>query len=185
MVSVRSEVNAVPKRDIMKKKLSCLIIVLVTFFFLSETCKAELDSTIRYLMNEPVSMLELGLFRLEIKLKQIHSPLYSVIYFPDSNRIYIEFYIGLNIGFDKEIQDIQTAKDRCKRTLKSIRKVANSLTFYKSFTHLIFSKTKHEPEKLAENLMSITDIKIFATYGKEKMLSCRASLLGKDIYFFE
>jgi hypothetical protein len=140
----------------MKKWIKYFATVLIAFFIFSGICKAEPDSTIKYLMNEPISMLEWGLFRLEQNLKRT-SREYKANYYQDINRIYIEYM------FDNKLQDLHRAKDACKNVFIEIRSaVASPLIFNHSFSHSMHYKFKNEPTDLAEKLMAITEIYVVA-----------------------
>ncbi|MDB4265055.1 hypothetical protein N9893_03215 [bacterium] len=166
----------------MKKKSNCLIIVFVTFLFLFEICRAEPDSTIQYLMNEPVTMLEWGLFRLEQHLNRTPQGL-KVNYYPEINRIRIEH----EIGFNNKFKDLYWAKDACKHVFKAIRSLAGSPLIYKhSFHHSMHYRLKNEPKDLDKKLMAITEIYVVAHYGdKNSSVMCTAPLSGNDIFFNE
>lgn len=161
-----------------------LTTALLAFFIFSGICKAEPDSTIKYLMNEPVSMLDWGLFQLEKRLEAGLSDVCSVDYEPVSNRIRIERIIG----FDKKLPDIEWAKSECKSAVIGIRVIADQTVAFKSdFYHRLgSSRFKREPENLAEMLMKVTEIRIVVFYrGTTKPIRCMGPLLGEDIYFKE
>ena len=53
----------------MEKRVNYLTTALIMFFILSGIGRADQNSTMRHLMNEPVSLLDYGILRLETFLK--------------------------------------------------------------------------------------------------------------------
>lgn len=171
----------------MKKTLSCLIIVLFTFYIFSEICKAEPDKTIQYLMNEPVSMFDLGLYLLEKELESTLKSEYIVTYLPKTNEISIKNPADLS----ELMPDIQQAKEKCKLKIKNVRTVAQPIVFFDSFGRSFLYTGKQESidlNDLIKNLMNITKLELLTPYGVEEHYNsvfCTAPLIGSEIYFKE
>jgi len=169
-------------------KRCALITVIILFIFVSP-CNAEPDSTIRYLMNEPISMLDFGLYRLGLELEwQTKGHIEEgyrksdvmVSYDWGKNRIFLR-----RLWILREDIDVDTLKDECKREIRLFRLVVNFALLENCFRHSGFT-SKKEPENLLDNLLKIMEIKIEAmNLYKKKGIVCSAPLLGKDIYFME
>jgi len=174
----------------LKEKRCALIIVIILLIFASP-CKAEPDSTIRYLMNEPVSLLDIGIDRFNLYLGYSlgtgegqpdsfrRSPV-SVSYRWEANKL----RLNRILFFNKKI-DVDTLKNECKEEIELIRCMVNYGLLESCFTHLGLA-TKNEPDNLVRNLEKIIEIRIkVINSDTKKGIECIAPLLGKDIYFME
>jgi hypothetical protein len=171
------------------KKIS-LIIATIIFLLLSGICNAEPDSTIKYLMNEPVSMLDFGLYRmdryLEIYFKVKGNPppeLWHIVHYRwDENRIIVACNISLPTKRTMTKKDAMAA---ARDLVGDIRHALNS-PYTKFFSHYDFSRST-EPKKIAEKLIQLVEIRIavYHTDGGSGYIQCTAPLRGKDIYFKE
>jgi hypothetical protein len=171
-----------------------IAIILITT---SAICIAEPDTTMRYLIDEPMSMLDFGLYKLNNKLK-IAFPKNQItaMYLWDENRIILNFGILLK---DEELKSENEAKTESEQFITKIRwlfgidpktgrisklRPYSGLDTY--FEHSGYT-VKTEPKDLNKKLFNITKITGVAGYrdsnGKRKSLIVRADLLGSEIYF--
>jgi hypothetical protein len=156
--------------------------------------EAEPTSSIQYLMNEPVSMLDWGIYRITNRLEknlQLGVVPFSqhASYDWDKNRIIIDIaVIGGTLN--------EEAKGWCRavvskiRTLMYINDKGNSMfnegasSMY--FSHYAGYAKKSEPEGLYKELDNITLIRVYvSTEGMKKPVSCEAPLLGTSIMYEE
>ena len=167
--------------------------------------RAESGPVGRYLMNEPISLFELGMLKLETsalrwvtqgELDEMEAEyeargvFFSVRYDWDENRIYVQGHI---IEFEG---DTATQKLLCNKLIKLISDMAgvdpktgevfSELTggyslFAGEFAHMGYS-TQTEPEDYRTRLDKIFVIKGFV--GRKPMRCIRA-LLSNKVYFEE
>jgi len=175
-----------------------LLILTIIFSFIAGICNAEPDSTIKYLMDEPLSMLEWGMYRMNKSLDEIYGDKYNidhdltniVRYDWDNNRIIINCIVGLYGRFEEKKQ----AQAACKNIVRKYRstfgvnadtgKPVGFGTLYNLyFSHQGF-KSPSMPKNINKDLNKIVEIRVQA-YIKKDYLECIAPLLGKDIYFKE
>jgi hypothetical protein len=176
-----------------------IFLVLVTVPCLAS---AEPSKTFRYLMDEPVTMFEWGIYKLNIytnsiKFKNIDliNSNSSIGYDWDKNRLKIEFvvypkYAGLNKVSAIEICKLATTQVRkafgteFKNDLRSVFGVS------KFFEHEGFVN-KSRPDKLMEEVEHSTKIiiNVYANKSDEppfsQLLSCESPLMGKDVLIIE
>lgn len=173
----------------------------------------EPGPTITYLMNEHLTMLDWGMFKLQQRLTELgdnlrspsskrdsepiinQPPLTIINYDWDSNRLKIQVLL-----FKEEFKTKQKAENWCTSVIHCIKgdlgidpKTGKPSRFMISgtsnlliyFTHIGF-QGKLEPEGLGTELDKITEISVSTRYleGKEKrVLRCESPLLGTKIFF--
>ena len=152
--------------------------VAVVFWFLvviQVEVMAEPTPAVQYLMNEPVSMLDWGLYRMEEKIKKYFdfpdfpkggNPwVFEFNYNWDSNRIMI------SVGIVRELDS--PAKDQCRNVISAIRGYAlgnfwegvkgdpqkNGSFLAKCFSHSGYTKTDI-PEGLLKEIDQIIEIQV-------------------------
>lgn len=184
-----------------------IVISLILLFVPAKIGMAEPTPTIQYLMNEPVSLLDLGILRLTLLLDEMkplfevndkykkifkYSILTGVDYDWGSNRIELEIH---PIG---ECKSKQEAKDWCISVIKKIRfslaidsdsgkPLAKDGLLDSFFTHNGFA-AKSEPANIKSELEKIILISIGVPYiekEKTKYLRCESPLLGTKVFFSE
>ena len=96
------------------------ILVLIVFIFLPIIVKAEPSNAVKYLMNEPASMWDLGFVRLNQFINREVAYYFTGMsnsyrgyakYNEEQNRIFVKIILGTNYGSD----------EACSQTIKRIR----------------------------------------------------------------
>lgn len=158
------------------------------------TATAEPSDTVKYLMHEPVTMLDYGIHLIG---KSIHSENGFAVgahYDWDQNRIIIsrnKYLVG-----EINTQDRESLKVQCKDIIKKTREylaIDSStgkpvLNFKNSsvanyFTHEGYAN-KNQPESLGEEIDKITVLTstVWWTNPDIGSLSCRGPLVGTEIF---
>jgi hypothetical protein len=184
---------------------SLIVTAFIVFFINVSMAEAEPNPNIKYLMNDSVSMLDWGLYRIE---KDVEATLEdpagyglntdtiidsSPVYDWDKNRIIVGVHVSKAISLEQ-------AKSWCRKIVRMVRTTLNvspdtgepfpSLdqnggALYSFFSHAGYTK-KSEPKGLSKELDNITWINIkVEVAGMKEPLNCEAALLGTDILFPE
>ena len=170
----------------------------------STSIRAEPGPVRRYLMNEPISLFDLGMLKLEVRaldwsngraLEEMvaqygtSSPLFTVRYDWDENRIYVQGHVF------EIVDDTATQKLFCNKLIEFISKwagvdpqtgevfagVQGYSQFAGEFSHMGYSN-RNEPEDYLSRLDKIFVIKGFV--GR-KPVRCVRALLSNKVYFEE
>lgn len=161
--------------------LSSLIILM----FVGGSAHAGPDATTNWLMDEPASMLDLGLLRLNMQLQQ--AKLGSASFNWDTNRVQIYTFQYFN-----EVQSDETDPEAlCRKWVMDVRaegfiseETGKALYDYSSysahFTHAGF-KRKSTPDKLEQSVDSLTELSCLIMVGTERT-RVTAPLLGTAIF---
>jgi hypothetical protein len=178
-----------------------LIIFFVLFFFV-ETSNSEPPAAIKYLMNEPLSMFEWGLYRMEKGLNDYFGPTYddtvdistTVVYRWESNKI----EVGILAGSFANFKNKNVAKKACIKIVNIVRgllgidyktgKQLENFNLYRDYFSHIYFKNPDEPKNIEDSLNGLTEIQIGANYkskGHTIMLLCTAPLSGVNMKFTE
>ena len=121
----------------------------------------------RYLMNDNVSMLEFGLFRMNYELKDEVLPKLISQNSDIANHEDFEVRIGGGYNWDDDLITVlitikpatKDAEKRCKEAIESTRlNVWGGVRYGFWFTHMIFAP-KSEPENLADELTERTELR--------------------------
>jgi hypothetical protein len=175
------------------KRITLMIVVITMVLAFIKPCIAEPDSTIRYLITEPVTLLDFGLYRLTEEIDTHFAKIeYTsgayMFYDWDANRINI-----IISGPAGKFKTKKEAKDWCEWAVCEVRKelgldcssLRSSIPAGTSMLSLRFNhlghKSRNEPKDLGNKLDKITIIKIDAGYGKNSRISCSVPLLGADV----
>lgn len=176
-----------------KKTITAMVFVLIAATY--RIASSEPTPKINYLMNEPASLFDLGMYRLgeglsnAVILKENRisaAPFYDW----DKNRIKIKGFSSINKSLD-----MKEAKLLCSDVIRRIKSylMVDSETG-KSFlgTHSIFEsffshdgyKNKSEPSDLYSDIDNITEIEAYVgEEGKEFKINCKSPLMSKEIMF--
>jgi hypothetical protein len=182
--------------------LKSLVVVLLILFSVNVSrVEAEPTSNIKYLMNDSVSMLDWGIYKIDkglekyLTLDKATSIFQSVGYDWDTNRIEVRVFL---YGASSQEQ----AKEWCKIIMSQTRLfffidengkpvIGDHSNLPKYFYHEGFGN-KLEPEGLNKELDNVTVIIVttFIADGKlvtdaTKKVVCQAPLLGTSIMFEE
>ncbi|MEE9117701.1 MAG: hypothetical protein V3U02_03765 [Calditrichia bacterium] len=170
----------------MAEKKKCIPTAVFFLFMAIGICMAEPTPTVSYLMNEPASMLDLGLMRLERLMNEMNLDLsvdnnipsdMSASYDLDSNKIVIIITYNTYIKHDKNPpKDIKKSVTSMVNNFKLI--FASIGPFFKHTGYTI----KNEPENLLEEIDKITEIKV-VFWGTS--IQCISPLKGNEIFWSE
>ena len=187
----------------MKKVTFTVLVLLVSV----QAGRTEPTPAVRYLMNEPVTLLDYGLIRLKEKIEEdikddsiIHKkrPFVSVDYDWYGNRIkfkftYIESETLKKAKSQSELDEIKSKMEMVIHLVKSrvflvepstgkpMLAKNSSLVYF--FSHVGF-KSLNEPKNLASELDAITEIEVGYYFAAgQKGIKCRSPLLSKDIFW--
>lgn len=189
---------------IIKKIILILIVVLFANIGL---CVAEPTPSISYLMKTPVSMFDFGMHRLNIylaeKVKNRLEELTREVSVTDSKLNVRASYdwaknrIIIGTGTMTSFNDVKTAKKLCKSITQSIKNHLNVFATGPAvygisllgvfFSHIGYESTS-EPESLAKELETITEIQVSLSFKKDGILnlfSSESALMEEAISFSE
>ncbi len=159
------------------KKLST---ILVGLFVAANQAIAGPDTISNHLMSDPVSMLDFGMYRMELRLG---STAY-VRYDWDDDEIVI---FNVVFGFDGSVSD---AEVKCKRWVDEVRGMAGIIDgepflensfFADLFAHLAFDR-KSAPDNLLLEIDKKFDLNMkvnFAMSAGGSQITCTGPLIGK------
>jgi len=185
-----------------------LITVITTAFISTRIANAEPNPIVARLMNEPLSMLDYGLWRTELELKR---------YFNSINDIYVAARYDWKkdqIAIEVLLSEIPTSlqelkeKERCKSVMDSIKdyygvdtnnkntkktQLKNSL-FGKSFIHNGYASTDISQDELFRKLDDITQVYVSiikhpqtklnkTNIDHSNFISCESGLISSKIVF--
>ena len=143
---------------------------------------AEPDSTIKFLMDETVTMFDFGLYQLEQKLdKTVDEKLVWITktnYNWQKNRVELLF-------ITHNMANIQTKADMqktCQGLVDQIRTAVDRKSLKRMFSHRGFTKST-APENIGGSLAGLTDIIVHGYYKDGKKLLCNAPLEGTTVSF--
>jgi len=162
--------------------------------FLHSALRAEPSASIKFLMKEPVSMLDWGLDQIEEDLYRNRGlltqneenlfepePVIRVVYAWEENRIQIKVGLILDSGVKKTSGRIETIRSHVELVATYLRGILTMRPYDAFFRHQGF-RSKDSPESLEGELVEITDILITVRDDQQNILKkCRAPLAGKEI----
>ncbi len=175
-------------------------ILILIFIFMCSSYKPVLAGptpSMSYLMNEPASLLDMGMFKLNMHLsnslfRDSTGTVLKVNYDFDENRI----TIGI-VSF-KEVSNIDKGKEYCREIIDNIKlallvnpntgapfvsDVPGILQIF--FSHEGFYKKKNQPKNLYSDLDKLTDIGVVVGIEDNKTsLTCKSPLLSKEIMYY-
>jgi hypothetical protein len=177
----------------MKKRFTVLIFLLLY----AQTAQAEPSPTTHFLMNEPASLLDLGIYKLEKDIKGLQKDLVvnhttpfdiSVDYNWDENRIAIQMTYGYEGNPPKKIIRIGIKKvfQRLKGFLgvDPQGKVYHKRGFSKVsdyFSHEGYV-IKNRPKDLEKEIDQIVELKvIYSVQNFSRLSECKNMLVGRRV----
>ena len=137
------------------------IIVTFMFFLLFNVCQAQskIDPTLLFLQSDKVTMLDLGLLRMQLRCVerlqgQFKGQGFSAYaYVPDTDRILLSIaLIGVKSG-------AEVTANNCISAIKLLRPSFDARTLASFFTHAGF-QDKDTPTKLGEKIRDLIHIKV-------------------------
>ena len=174
-------------------------VILFLPLFCSQTVLSEPTPTIKYLMNEPVSMLDWGIYNMAQRLRplQEHKDVgdVSVDYVWKKNRI----LITAHYKYDARSKSEKESKRRCEELVNSIKRHfrvdpktgkgvlldrRSSLGFL--FGHAGY-RGSNQPKNLYQELEKLVHIEVWnnweGTAGSSGNVVCTSPLMGTQVYF--
>ena len=171
------------------------VLLFAILFATTTTGNTEPTPAVRHLMNEPVTLFDLGMLRLEqifsnFKVADAKEAFVTVVYMWETNRISIHAFVTPN-----KAEFVQGPKIRCKALITELKTnlFVNPLTskpVYRSsrlrelFSHVGFTSTD-EPKNVAAELDTITELSVSIVSEPEASTTCKSALLSKEILFTE
>ena len=158
------------------------VLLFAILFATTTTGNTEPTPAVRYLMNEPVTLFDLGMLRLEQLFGSFTVPVH-VTYQWKENRIAIDVFLPSNM----ETKSVQ--KVRCKKVITGIKNIlmvnaqtGKPFSFSHSllpelFSHVGFTSTD-KPKNVAAELDTITEVSV-----RVFNVMCKSALLSKEILF--
>jgi len=167
-------------------KLTIHLILLI----ISTTVYAEPSPTVKYLMNDSLTMFDLGLYRLDNYIKEraasflpktiVKYNVYTDVgYNWNTNKIIIK----MSIVFSEKITEKQQ-KEFCKRTLDNYKKWLPSVIPGFFMHHGFQKKDEPKPKKVKDEILNIAILKIAVYPGEEQPSLIAKSALMEDKIFF-
>jgi len=175
-------------------------VVLLSLLAVWRPALAELTPTVRYLMTEPVSLLDWGIHRLDKNLEgatvEGEKLFVFVGYDRDANRINLSAQPR-----ERRTRSLADAKTMCKETigylrwrLGVVRETGKALGGDHSGLRDFFShegyRMKDEPGNLAGELDAITELSalffgVRPDNQRQKLVKCRGRLMSSEVLFEE
>ena len=179
-------------------------LLLTISMLLPDLVLADPSANVRYLMNEPITALDFGLYQMD---KRLSDPAHdfglpaglgeitaTARYDWEGNRILAQMAVILK----KPTVSVLTAKKVCRQTVSFVRSFGgidektgemgvNMGGFLDDFNHKAFVKA-NAPQGLAEELIAITNIivrvyNMTSDFKLDNLIHCEGPLLGKDVLF--
>lgn len=176
-----------------------IFLILITVSFLTH---AEPSRTFSYLMNEPLTLFEWGMYRLEkytslVKFKDLDliTSNSNTSYDWEKNRLLIEVRVFLKYGSLKKMPSNEVCKNATNEIReafstqypKEIRKITGISKFFEHEGFVNNSK----PNNLMEEVENSTNISIRVLASKtdtvpfDSKVSCESPLMGTDVLIIE
>jgi len=163
-------------------------------FLVHPDLHAEPSASVKFLMQEPVSMLDWGLRQVEEDLYRNRSlltrnkenlfdpePIIRVVYNWEENRIQIKVKLILDAGVKKTSGRIKEIRSHVELMVAYLKGILTMTPYDAFFRHKGF-RSKESPQNLESELVEITDILITVRDDQQNILkSCRAPLAGQEI----
>lgn len=155
---------------------------------------AETNNVTKYLLNEPVTLLDFGMHELNTHLENNKPKQVELVvadYDVNENLIKINAIYSV---FDNKLESIESAKSWCISTIESIklslgyrpkdgRQLGKGWSIASFFTHHNYNSTS-EPKNLKESLEGATVISARTEVkGQKDELVCESKLKQKHILF--
>ena len=180
---------------ILKNKTIVLFIAVLLSFI--GICHAEKTNTIKYLANEPLTLLDLGLYRLNRLVNEDPYGSANVTFNWGNNKILIHITIlesfvhtGVNMNNEKEAYAFAIRMINSLRTKLGVNaqtgeiNLANNTRLENCFRPVHGGKKKNEPESFKEDLFEIVEISV-TFQGQNVTMKGKAPLKGTGINFEE
>jgi hypothetical protein len=169
----------------------------LVYLLFSGVVHAQSGDAIKYLMNEPYTLFEIGMNRTQEDLNAITLPhektkiTAKVDYYTDKESITIwVMQLAADKNEIKQAESVGEAMDKCRRMIKAVKTKYNINTtvgeisgFCSNFEHRYVPNIR--PSDLCDKLHSIVDINASVVTKTGERIRCESKLLGGDIYFLD
>ncbi len=175
----------------MKRLLLSLIIVTLTCNIFTQV-NAEPANAVKYLINEPVSMLDLALFKMRFNIDSFTNNKFPISFHDvtvvsrydwETNRI----TITISIDIEKDKYDVYEIQKSVENHFINRLRASIVVGYPMYFNHEGF-QSKSRPDNLIQNLINITDILIDFCDIKDPFnpfLQCKSPLYDKDSVYWK
>jgi hypothetical protein len=172
------------------------IIFVLSVFCIIDTSMAEPAAKIKYLMNEPVTLFDWGIYRLDKYFEDVHiegaqSTILWTSYDWDKNILTLNFTVETNTKSRDEAKKIGKSLIDMVRVSLGVDPdngkpyAGNSRLYTQHFSHSS-AQDDSKPKGLESELDNITVIEVLVVAGDyQRGLKCKAPLLGTKIMFEE
>jgi len=173
-------------------------VLLFAILFATTTMgNTEPTPAVQYLMNEPVTLFDLGMLRLEQIFKKLAleerelNLNVTVGYAWKENRILIDMYDRRD-----KVESVQSRKMLCKEDIATLKNFlwisaetgkppfSPTSRLQELFSHIGFSR-KSEPKNIAAELDTITELSVRLFTKPSDLTKCKSALLSKEVLFPE
>jgi hypothetical protein len=181
---------------ILKDKIIVLFLALLLSFV--GICHAENTNTIKYLANEPLTLLDLGLYRLNRLVNEDPYGNANVTFDWENNKIIIQITI-LEHFVNSSVINIRSKKESYAFAIRMINSLrtklgvntqtgeinsGNNTRLENCFRPVHGGKKKNEPDSLKEDLFEMVEISV-TFQGRNVTMKGKAPLKGTGINFEE
>jgi hypothetical protein len=194
------------------RRLGVLLGLMLIVLLLNTGAFSEPTSSVKYLMNQPVSMFDWGIDRMEKHLYAVGTK--GMLTFPDTSNLDVRYFFAPSISYDWDSNridvllvcsdfdrkmDIEKAKRLCRTAIANTKTILGSMEgilLYgdsvsgRWFSHKGYTKTS-EPKNLYKEIDNIILIRADIllkeiTISKDKSatsLKCESPLLSSEVLF--
>lgn len=167
----------------------------LVYLVFSGVAHAQSGDAIKYLMNEPYTLFEIGMSRIKEDLNTITLPhentkiTAKVDYYTNKESITIWLMqLAADNNEIKQAESVGEAMDKCRRMIKVVKNKYNIKTPAGEISMLCSNFEHHyvqsnRPSDLCEKLHSIVDVNASIVTKKGERIRCESKLLGSEIYF--
>lgn len=179
------------------------LLIILVIFLTPITALSEPSNSVAYLMKEPISLLEWGLYRIEDYLNTSQLTDLDLIYKPKAHVDYNwnKNLIEIKLILHPKYQSLSKvgSKNYCRSALTDLKEifgygydkeVREIFGIKRFFEHKGFSKT-NEPKNLTEDIETITQLTVYV-YANEKdepeyneQSSCTSRMLEEELFFLD
>lgn len=185
-----------PTKGATIRKNEIIKFILIILISCTGIADAEQTKTIKYLANEPLTLLDLGIYRLNRFVNEDPYGSANVSFDWESNKITIHINIIESfVSVRRSVKTNSQAHELVSQLVNSLRAKlgvnyqtgeidSEYTTLEKCFRPVHGGKKKNEPKSLKEDLFEMVDISVSFSGGKVS-LKGNAPLKGTEINFIE
>lgn len=166
------------------KKATTILSAMILFLSVG-VCTGEPDSVTKYLMDDPVSMLDWGIYKFDHNVIDPIFPknevLSSTSYYFTSNKIIIGLYLLQNPT--EKLKSAKETKDKCRDSIHFIKTILKQIPLDVYFLHQGFAK-KNAPNISTEHIRGLIEVQCSGPLESGTIMG-KSSLNEDAIYFSE